>query len=298
MEISSNCVYKSFNKSLASLGLKLSTPEFFIAYGGQDYYSKLSNSNTSLKISACHYSNMYLEKYFGLKFNIVKITFEELIKHVEKGEKILIALNCYYLPFDKLNYRKNFDEHWLYIKGRDLKNEYLFEDNKYSGQISEKSILEANCNGKDSNIFTIAIVEIIDTEKFNNTEIEKRIKLQEIQSLEFENLLMTSEQFFQNIKSYLKTTSTQADPLRTINIVSLSKELLKPNSVLYAKYIQAKFAESFYCMQDFFLLYTGWTSVVKKLLHSCNQFSLKEINEILNDIDFLMRKEISLIKQF
>ena len=91
--------------------------------------------------------------------------------------------------------------------------------------------------------------------------------------------------------------NSQEEPYKTINIFSLVRQLLKPNSVIYAKYIQSKFLEQNYGFKNYFVLYTGWVKLAKKLLNCKNTYSYYEINEAINTLNRLKNEEITIVEK-
>lgn len=116
-------------------------------------YKKLPNELIpSYVIRGCKIDFEHFYKNTGISIhakyeNESENTLEGILGLLEKNGIHLVYVDCYYLPFDKLNYKKNNGNHLLVIHSYNNKTkQFLVSDNKYQDTLDLETLLLARDN--------------------------------------------------------------------------------------------------------------------------------------------------------
>lgn len=147
--------------------LRFSEADIFLFYGGITFEFKAFNDSLipQFEFDGAHSNTDFVEVVSGLT----------AVKHYEKtgdealqttfnllknNEKQLVYVNCFYLPFDELNYRQNQDLHFLVIsKFNKTTKEFTVHDQNGTHAISLDDLIKARENIEspyfESNVITL-----------------------------------------------------------------------------------------------------------------------------------------------
>lgn len=280
-----NCVYPTFLKSLDKPSLSI--PSFFILFGGEDYHYVDNTQDSSLEIAGCHYRTDFIKEFCKVSFIFDQISLQELLTIIRCQKKILVAVNSFEFSEDKLNYKKNVGEHWLLLtQAKD--GMIYFSDNLRSGTITSAQLQKMNWNKEKPFNFITA--------KPTSTTYLKNMQKQNLDRIIFElnrreqlQVMKESEMFFKRIESYLKEICSRPNPQRLVDIMAFARQLTKPNSILFAKYMESEFLRKTKNGVAFRSIYLDWVGTVKMLEEVA--LNKKKVSEILIKLESNRVKE-------
>ncbi|MDM5335814.1 BtrH N-terminal domain-containing protein [Fictibacillus enclensis] len=172
-----HCLYYSIKRYLNDSGINLTETDVFHLMGGYAFHYHVDPSSAVPYIQIFG-TNMDLNLFLsntGIELKLNEETDEdkaddELQKVLEADNKHLVYANCFYLPFDTLNYQKNYDDHLLYVHAYDSNRlEYIVSDHrselvrisKQSFQMARKKLVYGHHHTLNLNLDTpLPITEI------------------------------------------------------------------------------------------------------------------------------------------
>ncbi|MFS0752944.1 hypothetical protein [Oceanobacillus sp. 1P07AA] len=246
------------------------TPRSFKIYGGEAEYSKIKQN-----------SNILITPQ---KLNSKKII-NDLIVLLENNITPIVYTNCFYLRFDKKNFNRNSDKHYIILnKYIPERKEFLISDYNFKTKIQSDDLLKAMRDQKykflNINVTNHLSREVI----IDNIFKEWQNFANSFMDTTFHNLLQ-----FQN--DIIKLLHIEYNLSRELSIYGLSKSLKHPRGpIISRKLISSNPFLSSECRNLYYELYKMWNHFSNELLRHAYQKS--SIEEVLLIYSKIFEKEI------
>lgn len=289
--VGKHCLYFGISTYLKKWNIKVSESDIFHLLGGYSFnVYKVENElipQYELFGNIINFKNL---SKIGISVDKHQLNdgtnpLEFILNKIENSEGLSIFANCFYLPYDSKNYRKNYDEHVLVIHSYDRKTqEYLIEDYKYCGPIHEKDLLLAF----EKTNFSYLNYSNID--KVTQVELEQQIKsIYKGYPLRFQSEFQNNlETFKQKIHSIANITN---EIYHSISCEALSRSILHPNGPIVSREFMA---DSFRNYNDLFILYNNlaerWRTLAKNLMRMI--VKNRSIESIIKEYEDIIELEI------
>lgn len=285
-----HCLYYSLSNYIYSIyQIKIEAPYILHLLGGHYFgYTKLKNEkvpNIIIRCNIVNYDNF--ERNAGIKILRKKNSrITDIINNLKYRDQLILS-NCYYLPYDRINYKNNYDNHLLIIKeynGKD--NTFKVSDANYENQ----TISFADLETAYQNVINIEPM-YLDFKYVKEVDLISQIK----------NIIRTNHQLFydrdyQNLlklKSEIKNMQNLDNIYYKIALLSLSKSIRGVHGPITIRKIihysfESLFKENYSGFYD--ELSKDWENLANKLLR------LKADNitfeDVLDYYDYVMDKEM------
>lgn len=143
-----HCLYYNIKKYLESYNIFVKESDIFQLLGGISFhYHPIKGQPNQFQIFGNNMDIQGFNDNTGIKINLSKeeniiAAEEQLMEKLNDKKQHLVYANCYYLPFDKNNYKKNYDDHLLLVKSYNERSQtYIVSDHKYNEVKIDRNIL-------------------------------------------------------------------------------------------------------------------------------------------------------------
>lgn len=180
----SNCLFYGIKQNLNSdLNTDLSEAEIFLCFGG--YIFSVSKTEEvfyeGISITGTWVDFDYFSDFTKIKFNLINFknsstAIKYIINKVTSNNIQLAVVNSYYLPFDSVNYKKNYGKHLILIEKYDeYENCFYVTDERYKQEMIDlNDFTIASTNNFHTDIH---LLNMLYTEMFDVTKIRENIPL-------------------------------------------------------------------------------------------------------------------------
>lgn len=211
-----DCLLFTISEYIQNLGLDYKNASLFHLLGGHDFMvRKEANEHVpKLSIVGKKYTLDHLYQSSGIKVYIDTVRVDEsidiIIDRLKLGNRQVIRMNCFYLPYDTTNYRKTNSDHFITVNHYlSETQDFLVTDNKYHDAVISlsdfKTALIKTHRGEVFDLYNVDITEVYPQEKI----------LTNIRDIIVENcrmILETASAHFQYLLDEL-TKIKEIDPL-------------------------------------------------------------------------------------
>lgn len=306
MAFDKHCVYKTLKRYLEiNNNLLINEELLFNFYGGHTlkYTKTEEGSIPSYNVLGNNIDNLHLYENTGIKTNIISENYQNAISTtfniLNSGKTQIVIANCYYLPFDKKNFKNNFDNHILHIEKYSKENATFFvSDNKYYKiPISKKDLLIARQNLVGYKNFYRYMNVIIDNNHLVNQN-DFDIINKKIISKNAKEMLDYSIDEFQKLSLEFEKVNSLPEPFRKISFYYLARSFKHPNAPSYTRYLLSfNFKDDISQMLK--LLSEYWNQLANNLVRIAeNNIELDKLLELFSEIMLLEKKvNIRILKE-
>ncbi|MCA1028624.1 BtrH N-terminal domain-containing protein [Cytobacillus kochii] len=204
-----------------------------------------------------------------------------------KDQQQLVFANCYHLPFDQKNYKKNIDNHLLIIHSfNNISDSYTVSDDNGTYSIAKKDLAIARKTTNDGEFKTIQFNKI-DSLK----QLDVNSKLKSIIPIQAAIFLNNSLNEIKEMKEIIIKINNLESIYKKLALKSIYNTISHPNGpVITRKLMATSFNHKVY-IDNYMKLSSQWKALSNNLIRLASD--IVDIEDIIENLDEIYKNEKS-----